>query len=56
MRRAKRYARRTGQEFRLDTGRGKGSHSRLHTLRRGELSKGMLAAMQRQLDIDGEEF
>ena len=26
------------------------------TLRRGELSKGMLAAMLRQLDIDGKEF
>lgn len=62
MRRARRYARRTGQEFRLETGRGKGSHSRLRigprftTLRRGELSKGMVAAMLRQLDIDGKEF
>lgn len=62
MRRAKRYARKTGQTFRLDAGRGKGSHARLHigprftTLRRGELPKGVLAAMLRQLDIDGKEF
>ena len=39
-----------------------GSHARLYiggrftTLRRGELSKGVLAAMLRQLDIDGKEF
>lgn len=61
-RRARRYARRTGQEFRLDSRRGKGSHARLYigrrftTLRRGELQKGVLAAMLRQLGIDGKEF
>ena len=62
MKRARRYARRTGQEFRLDARHGKGSHARLYiggrftTLRRGELSKGVVAAMLRQLGIDGKEF
>ena len=62
IRRAKRYARKTGRDFRLDARRGKGSHARLHigarftTLRQGELPKGVLAAMLRQLGIDRKEF
>ena len=62
IRRARRYAGKTGQAFRFDPVHGKGSHGRLHigsrftTVQRGELSRGMLAAMLRQLDIDREEF
>ena len=62
VRRARRYARETGQAFRFDSAHGKGSHGRLYigsrftTVKRGELSRGMLAAMLRQLDIDQREF
>ena len=60
--RARAYARRTGQTFRFDPTHGKGSHGRVYvgsrftTVQRGELRKGMLAAMLRQLNIDGREF
>ena len=60
--RARRYARRTGKSFRFDPSHGKGSHGRVYvggrftTIRRGELGKGLLAAMLRQLDIDQEDF
>ena len=62
VRRARSYARKTGQGFHFDPAHGKGSHGRLYigarftTVQRGELSKGMLAAMLRQLDIDRREF
>lgn len=62
IRRARNYARRTGQGFRFDPKHGKGSHGRIYvgrrfaTMPRGELKKGVLAAMLRQLDIDGGEF
>ena len=62
IRRARAYARRTGQAFRYDPTQGKGSHGRLYvgnrftTVKRGELSKGILAAMLRQLKIDRREF
>ena len=62
IRRAKDYARRTGQPFRFEPTHGKGSHSRVYlgtrftTVQRGELKKGVLAAMLRQLNIDGREF
>ena len=62
IRRAKDYARKTGHAFRFDPTHGKGSHSRLYvgsrftTVRRGELKKGILAAMLRQLNIDSREF
>ena len=61
-RRARNYARKAGLEFRFDPAHGKGSHGRLYigsrftTVQRGELSRGMLAAMLRQLDIDRKEF
>ncbi len=60
--RARQYARRTGKSFRFDPSHGKGSHGRVYvgarfaTIKRGELSKGLLAAMLRQLDIDQREF
>jgi len=62
IRRARRYARNTGQDFRFDPAHGKGSHGRLHvgsrftTVKPGELSKGLLAAMLRQLNIDRKDF
>ena len=62
IRRARSYARKTAQEFRFDPARGKGSHGRLYigsrftTVKQGELSKGILAAMLRQLGIDRREF
>ncbi len=62
VRRARRYARRTGQDFRFNSSRGKGSHGALYIgrqrtiVKRGEISKGMLSAMLRQLGIDSREF
>ena len=62
IRRARAYARRNGKSFAYDSARGRGSHGRLYvgsrftTVRRGELGKGLLAAMLRQLDIDRREF
>lgn len=62
IKRAKRYAKRTEQEFRLDAGHGKGSHSRLFigknftTVKRSEISKDLLAAMLKQLGVNKKEF
>ncbi len=62
VRRARKFARKTGQTFRYDSAHGKGSHGRLYvggrftTVQQGELSKGMLAAMLKQLNIDHREF
>lgn len=62
VRRARRYARRTGQEFYFDSAHGKGSHSRVYvgqlftTVPYGEIGPGLLASMLRDLDIDREEF
>ena len=62
IRRARDHARRTGQAFRFDPTHGKGSHGRVYvgsrftTVQRGELKKGILAAMLRQLSIDPREF
>ena len=62
IRRAREYARRTGQAFRFNPTRGKGSHGRVYvgsrftTVQQGELKKGILAAMLRQLNIDRREF
>ena len=62
VRRARRYARRTRQEFYLDTRRGKGSHvavfvgSRRTFVKHGEISPPLLISMLRQLGIDREEF
>ena len=61
-RRARRYARRTGQSFYLDTQQGKGSHVTLHigerraVVKYGEIKRGMLFSMLRQLGIDRQEF
>lgn len=62
IRRARAYAVKTGQAFRFDPAHGKGSHGRVYvgsrftTVRRGDLSTGLLTAMLRQLDIDRRGF
>ena len=62
IRRAKRYARKTGQECRFEPGRGKGSHGMLSVgsqrtvVKRGEIAKGMLTAMLKQLQIERRDF
>ncbi len=62
VRRARRYARKTGKEIRFDRRRGKGSHGTLylgnrHTMvKHGEISKGVLATMLKHLGIDRKEF
>ena len=62
IRRARRYARRTGQDYRLEPSRGKGSHARLWigghltTVKRGELPRGALLGMLNQLNIYKEDF
>lgn len=62
IRRARRYARRTGQDYRLEPSRGKGSNARLWigghltTVKRGELQRGALLGMLKQLNICKEDF
>ena len=62
VRRARRYARKTGQEFRFEPRRGKGSHGRLWVGRRftmvarGELKPGTFHNMLKQLGIRQEDF
>ena len=61
-RRARRYARRTGQSFYLDTKRGKGSHVTIYigdrdtVVKYGEIQPPMLFSMLRRLGIDRKEF
>lgn len=62
VRRARRYAKRSGLSCHFDPSVGKGSHGRLHlggritTVPRKELGKGLLAAMLKDLEIDKEDF
>ena len=62
MRRARRYARRTGIEFFLDSRRGKGSHQTIYvgesftTVPHGELRSGAYFAMLRDLQINPRDF
>ena len=62
VRRARRYARRNGLEWRFDPARGKGSHGRFYlgmretTVQHGEISRPMLFEMLRQLGINYREF
>lgn len=62
VRRAKRYANKSGQEFRFEPAHGKGSHGRLRignrftTVKRSEISPGLLNAMLKQLGIDRKDF
>ena len=61
-RRARRYARRTGQSFYLNTRRGKGSHVTVYigelktSVQHGEIRKGTLSRMLKDLDINKENF
>lgn len=61
-RRAKRYAKKAGLEFRFDRSEGKGSHGRLYvggrctTVKRAEISRALLHAMLKELKIDRGEF
>ena len=61
-RRARRYARRTGQRFYLRTRRGKGSHVTVYVgdrdtvVKYGEIRKGPLSQMLKALGIDRENF
>ncbi len=62
LRRARRYARRTRQEFHFDRAGGKGSHGKLYigagrtVVKHGEISKGMLLSMLKQLGIEDKDF
>ena len=62
VRRAKRWAKQTGQPIRFAPDHGKGSHGRLYvgarftTVKQGEIGPGLLTAMLKQLDIPKEEF
>ena len=62
VRRARRYARKNGLDFDLDPSRGKGSHETVHvgefkaTVQHGEIQKGTLAQMLRDLHINRREF
>lgn len=62
VRRAKRYARKVGLDFRFDRSVGKGSHGRLYLggratfVKQSEIGKGLLAAMPKELGIRKEDF
>ena len=62
VRRARRYARRNKLDFSFYPIKGKGSHSEVRIegrrtiVKKGELSRGLLAAMLKQLEIDPREF
>ena len=62
IRRARRYAKKTGQDCRFEPTHGKGSHGRFYvggnftTVKRGELSRGLLHGMLKQLKIAKEDF
>ena len=60
--RARRYARENALEFSYDPRRGKGSHGTVYigefrtTVQQGEIPRGTLSAMLRDLNVDREEF
>ena len=62
VRRARRYARRNRLSFDFDPTRGKGSDGEVYigefrtTVQYGEIPRGTLASMPRDLDIDRREF
>ena len=62
LRRARRYARANGLEWRFDASHGKGSHgtmyvgSRSTRIQHGEIATGTLMNMLRDLDIDRRRF
>ena len=62
IRRAQRYARRHRLEFHFDASHGKGSHGMIHVgnrrtiVQHGEISRGVLSSMLRELEIDRRRF
>lgn len=62
VRRARRYARRKKLDFSFDPVKGKGSHSEVRIggrrtiAKKGEMRRGLLSAMLKQLGIDPKEF
>lgn len=62
IKRARRYAKKTGQDYRFEPTHGKGSHGRLYlggnytTVKRSEIPPGLFNAMLRQLKIKKEDF
>lgn len=62
VRRARRYARRKKLDFSFDPIKGKGSHSEVEIggrrtiVKNGEIRRGLLAAMLKQVEIDPREF
>ena len=62
IKRAKRYARKIGQECRFEASHGKGSHGRLYigenftTVKRIEIKPALFNAMLKQLRIKKEDF
>ena len=62
IRRARQYVRKTGQAYRFDPRRSKGSHgtfylsTRFTVVKHGEISKGMLTAMLKDLGIARKDF
>lgn len=62
LKRAKHYAKKTGQQFKFDPQPGKGSHGKLIVgagrtmVQRGELATGVFHAMLKQLGIDKKDF
>ena len=62
VRRARRYARKNELDFSFDPIKGKGSHSEVRIggqrtiVKKGELSRGLLSAMLKQLEINPREF
>lgn len=62
LRKLRRYAHGRGLRVEYLPDRGKGSHAQIRlgdrttTVRRGELGRGLLRAMLRDLDIDKKEF
>lgn len=60
--RARKYSQHRGPDFQFDPRAGKGSHSRiwlgvrLTTVKHGELSKGLVRKMLRDLDIDPKDL
>ncbi len=62
VRRARRYARRNKLDFSFDPIKGKGNHSEVEIggrrtiVKKGEIRRGLLAAMLKQLEINPREF
>ena len=62
VRRARRYARRKKLGFNYDPIKGKSSHSEIRIggrrtiVKKGEIRRGLLSAMLKQLEIDPREF